>query len=167
MLDLLAARFTGEGGPRAGDPRTLLSAWKRKAGSSDTDLPEREALDLAQELGASQLLLGSVVGTPPRIVLHANLVAVPSGTVRATADAEGPADRLGALVDRLAADLLAGSARQADRFAGAIARPPCRSCACISTEWPTSGAADIRRPGAAWVASSSWIRRSSSLHSRS
>ncbi len=123
MLDLLAARFTGEGGPRAGDPRTLLSGWRRKAGSNDTDLPERGALDLAQELGASQLLLGSVVATPARIVLHANLVTVPTGAVRATADAEGPADSLSALVDQLAADLLARSAGRVDRLTGATARP--------------------------------------------
>jgi serine/threonine-protein kinase len=123
MLDLLAARLTGEGGPRAGDPRTLLSGWRRKAGSNETDLAERDALALAQELGAGQLLLGSVVATPQRIVLHANLVAVPSGAVRATADAEGPADSLSALVDELAADLLAGSADRVDRLSGASARP--------------------------------------------
>ncbi|HEY7569342.1 MAG TPA: serine/threonine-protein kinase [Gemmatimonadaceae bacterium] len=123
MLDLLAARLTGEGGPRAGDPRTLLSGWRRRAGSNDTDLPERDALDLAKELGASQLLLGSVVATPARIVLHANLVTVPTGAVRATADAEGPADSLSALVDRLAADLLARGAGQTERLTGATARP--------------------------------------------
>ena len=124
MLDLLAAKLTGEGGPRAGDPRTLLAAWQRRAAGAAGDLPERDAVALARALGAGQLLLGAVVGTPQRVSLRASLLAVPSGRVRATADVEGPTDSLGALVDRLAADLLARSAGEAERLAGTIATTP-------------------------------------------
>ena len=140
MLDLLAAKLTGEGGPRAGDPRTLLAAWQRRTRGAGADLPEDAALAMARELGAGQLLLGAVVGTARRVSLRASLLAVPSGRVRASVDVEGPTDSLGVLVDRLAADLLARSAGEGERLAGTIASTPLPVLRLY-----LAGTADVRR----------------------
>ena len=76
MIDLVAARLTGEGGARAADPGSVMAAWRRAAGSEADDLPERAALGLARRLGAGQLLVGGVVGTPDHVALNASLLPV-------------------------------------------------------------------------------------------
>ncbi len=121
MLDLLAAKFTGEGGPRASDPRTVLSAWRRRATQNAADPVQAEALAMARDLGGSQLLLGSVVGSSRRITLTATLLETPSGRSRGNATVEGPVDSLGALVDRLAALLLTRGAGESERLGGSLA----------------------------------------------
>ncbi|HUQ83269.1 MAG TPA: serine/threonine-protein kinase [Gemmatimonadaceae bacterium] len=107
MLDLLAAKLTGEGGMRATDPRQLLDAWRRAGGSEAAELPREGALALARRLGAGRLLLGDVVGTPNRIVLTASLLGSASGDSLVKLSVEGPPDSLAWIVDRLAARLLA------------------------------------------------------------
>jgi len=106
MLDMLAAMLTGEGGPRAADPRTLMSAWRRAGGDQTTDVAQDAAIDVARQIGAGYALFGAVVGTPTRVALSATLVRVPGGATQARATAEGPVDSLPALVDRLASQLL-------------------------------------------------------------
>ena len=107
MLDLLAAKLTGEGGLRATDPRQLLDAWHRAGGSDSAELPPERALALARRLGAGRLLLGDVVGTPTRIVITASLLGSAGGDSIARLSVEGPPDSLAWLVDKLAARLLA------------------------------------------------------------
>ena len=116
MLDLLATKLTGDGGPRSADPRALLSAWRRAAGSDTADLPRGEALDVAEELGAGQLLQGDIGGTHERLVLNASLVRVRDGRAQAQATVTGPADSLAQLVDQLTARLLAMGAGEAERL---------------------------------------------------
>jgi eukaryotic-like serine/threonine-protein kinase len=106
MVDLLATKLTGEAGPRAVNPGIVLSAWERVGGMKGNDLPMGEKLRLAQSVGAGQLVLGSIVGTPRRIEMSAELVALPGADVRATASARGSADAYGELVDSVAAELL-------------------------------------------------------------
>ena len=106
MIDLLAAKLTGEGGPRAADPRTVTSAFRRAAGSEHEDLSQADAVDVAREIGAGQALLGGIVGSPAHVTLSATVVAVPGGAQRAQASVAGPADSLPALVDRLTSQLL-------------------------------------------------------------
>jgi serine/threonine-protein kinase len=121
MLDLLAAKLTGEGGPRSSDPRTLLSAWRRAAGSDTTDLSRERALELAERLGAGQLLIGDIAGTAQHLTLTASLVSVRDGRADAPRSVSGPADSLSAMVDRLASELLALRAGEGERlsaFAG-------------------------------------------------
>src|SRR5881296_1485852 len=89
MVDLLAAKLTGEGGPRASDSRSVLAAWRRAGGTEGEDLPEDRGLEVARRVGAGNLLLGEVVGTPSRLVLSASLVSVPSGRRRSGATIEG------------------------------------------------------------------------------
>jgi serine/threonine-protein kinase len=114
MLDLLAAKLTGEGGPRSVNPRTVMSAWRRRA--SDDDLAQEQALALAQALGAGRLVLGEVVGAPGRLVLSATLLAVPGGRVLARESVSGPSDSLPFKVDELAARLLAQQAGEVERL---------------------------------------------------
>ena len=107
MLDLLAAKLTGEGGPRAADPRSVLSAWRRATQSPGEDLAQDETVRLAANLGAGQVILGGIVGTPARMVVNATVLEVPSGKpIREVVTVEGPADSLASLVDQLAVKLL-------------------------------------------------------------
>ncbi len=106
MLDLVAARLTGEGGTRAADPGSVMAAWRRATGAGADDLPERDALGLARRLGAGQLLVGGVVGTPEHVALTASLLPVGAGRPRADAKVEGATDSLPQLVDRLIAQLI-------------------------------------------------------------
>jgi tetratricopeptide (TPR) repeat protein len=118
MLDLLAAKLTGEGGPRSADPRALLSAWRRAAGSDTAALPRERALQLAETLGAGQLLLGEIdaVGDD-RLQLRATLVRVRDGRAQAPVQVEGPTDSLVQLVDQLTAQLLTVGAGEQERLA--------------------------------------------------
>ncbi len=114
LVDLLAAKLTGEGGPRSVDPRTVLAGWKQAAGDPNTDLTQEQALQLAASLGAGRLLLGELTGNPARLVLNASLVAAHNGqTVRATV--QGPQDSLTALVDQLVAQLLVRESNEGEQ----------------------------------------------------
>ena len=113
MLDLLAATLTGDGGPRAADPRSLMSVWGRLVGDERRDLPQDSAMLVARQLGAGRLLLGGIVGTVEQLVINAKLLEVPEGTVRAVASVTGKADSLGVLIDRLTSELLAREAGEA------------------------------------------------------
>ena len=107
MLDLLAAKLTGEGGLRATDPRQMLDAWRKAGGTESSELSRDADMALARRLGAGRLLLGDVVGTPDRIVITASLLGSARGDSIARLSVEGPPDSLAWLVDRLAARLLA------------------------------------------------------------
>ena len=116
MVDLLAAKLTGSAGPRSADPRSLLTAWRRAAGNDSADLPRTRALDVAESLGAGQLLIGDVTGDSSHITLHAVLVRVTDGRAQAPARVEGELDSLPKLVDQLTAQLLATDAGEDDRL---------------------------------------------------
>jgi len=119
MLDLLGAKLTGDGGPRAADPRSVMSIWRRQVGDEHRDLPQDSAMLLARQLGAGRLLLGGIVGTQDRLVINASLLEVPGGGARAVASVAGRADSLGVLIDRLASELLVREAGEAtQRVAG-------------------------------------------------
>jgi eukaryotic-like serine/threonine-protein kinase len=110
IVDLLALKLTGEGGPRAADPRAVLSAWRRAGGSASDDVAPDAAVGIAQRLGAGRLIDGGVVGTPDHLTLTASVLQVPGGRHSAPVSVEGPPDSVAALVDRLTAELLAGEA---------------------------------------------------------
>jgi tetratricopeptide (TPR) repeat protein len=123
MIDLVAARLTGEGGSRAADPGSVMKAWRRAAGSDAGDLSEGDALGLARRLGAGRLLTGGVVGMPGHVALTASLLPVGSGGLRAEAKVEGMADSLPQLVDRLIAQLITEEAGAPRGLAGLVNRP--------------------------------------------
>lgn len=105
LVDLLATKLATGTMARAVDPRTLLAAW-RKAGAEERDLDPVKAVETARDVGAGQLLVGSVVGDQRRITINAVLVNSGNGDTVTSAEEIGPADSLTALVDRLAAKLL-------------------------------------------------------------
>ncbi|HUR94330.1 MAG TPA: serine/threonine-protein kinase [Gemmatimonadales bacterium] len=107
MVDLLQAKLTGEGGPRAADTRSVLAAVRDAGGSDSQDLAEDAAAGVARKLGAGRVLQGSIVGPPDHLVIAASLVTVPGGRTLAQASVAGPKDSLFALIDRLTAQLLA------------------------------------------------------------
>ncbi len=107
MVDLLAAMYTGEGGPRAIDPRTALAAWKRHGGGEQAEAAGPAA---ARDLGAGQYLLGSVVGTGSRLVLSASVGRPGQDGAIVQARVEGPTDSLSSLVDALVGRLLVRTA---------------------------------------------------------
>jgi len=104
MLDLLAANLTGEGGPRATDPRASLAAW-RQAGGDEREITEEESRALARRLGAARVLLGSVVGSGSRIVITASVIGTADGASN-DVRVEGSVDSLTHLVDRLTSEVL-------------------------------------------------------------
>ena len=123
MIDLVAARLTGEGGARAADPGSVMAAWRRAARSETDDLPGSAVLELARRLGAGQVLLGGVVGTPDHLALTASLLPVQGGSPRAEARVEGVADSLPQLVDRLIAQLITEETGTSHGLEGLVNRP--------------------------------------------
>ena len=117
MVDLLATKLGGTASLRPADPRTLLAAWG-EAGRGPGALREADAVRVAEEVGAGRLVDGEVVGTGSRLTVSARIIDVPGGSVTARATAEGSADSLTQLVDRLAASLLAlGAGEEEQRLA--------------------------------------------------
>lgn len=114
MVDLLSAKLTGEGGPRAADPRTVLGAWHRR-GSGDP-LTDEAALDFARSVGVGGLILGEIVGTEDRFVITASLFDVDTRGRRSGGSVEGSARELASLVDRLTAELLVRGAGESQRL---------------------------------------------------
>ena len=102
VVDLLAARLTGEVGPRAVDPAGATAVW---AELSEAD-PTRATDGLARRFGAGLTLTGSVVADPSGLNVSASLSEVSSTSDLASTSVQGPADSLAAIVDRLAAGLL-------------------------------------------------------------
>jgi tetratricopeptide (TPR) repeat protein len=106
MVDLLAAKLTGEGGPRAVDSRASLRLWERATSGGATPMDREGALALARDMGAGQLLLGEMVGSPGRLTISAAIHDVAHGAAGAPVSVTGAADSLPWLVDRLVAGLL-------------------------------------------------------------
>jgi len=106
MLDLLSAKLDGQVGPRAVDPRSVISLLNRRAGADADGLELGSALQIASDLGAGLLLLGEVVNVRPHLMINASLVDVASGRVTVRTSVEGPLERVPVLVDQLVAALL-------------------------------------------------------------
>jgi tetratricopeptide (TPR) repeat protein len=119
MVDLLAAKLTGEGGLRAADPRGVYAAWRRVVRDEREDLPLDSASVLAQRLGAGNVLLGDVVGTAASLVVNASIVNA-RGSVLGRATAQGAHTDLSALVDRLVAQLLTVSSGEEPQRLGVL-----------------------------------------------
>jgi DNA-binding SARP family transcriptional activator len=116
LVDLLAARLGDDAAARVADPGAVMMAWRRAGLVEQPEMPRRESLALARQLGGGRLLLGSVVGTQGNFVINASLLSVPDGEQRAQASVAGPGDSLTSLVDRLVARLLAKEAGEWERL---------------------------------------------------
>ncbi len=120
MVDLLHTKLTGEGGPRAVDPRAVLSAWRRAVSDEEHDLSPDESVRLARQLGAAQVLLGGIVGTPSGLTISASVLSVPSGNVVAERSVIGVQDSLSFMVDRLVAEVLSLGAGEGEQRLAAL-----------------------------------------------
>jgi DNA-binding SARP family transcriptional activator/TolB-like protein/Tfp pilus assembly protein PilF len=105
MVDLLSTKLDGAGSVRTADPYAVLGVLAR-SGKSVLD-PER-GRSLAAELGAEWYVLGSVVAAGEQLHMTAALYDS-RGQLRTKADVVGQSESaVFEMVDRLAAQLLAG-----------------------------------------------------------
>jgi DNA-binding SARP family transcriptional activator len=122
IVELLSTRLADDTAARSVDAGAVLGAWRAANLSPDMDVPRDTVVKLATRLGAERVVVGSIVGTPARVVLSASALALPAGTVTGEASVIGPADSISALVDRLAARLLVSEAGQDDELSHYISR---------------------------------------------
>jgi serine/threonine-protein kinase len=106
LVDLLAIALGSDGGLRTVEPRAVLSAWDRVAGTHVGEITPDAARDIARRVGAGRVIDGGVVGTPGHLTLTAALLALPGSPGTARVSVEGPVDSLSVLVNRLAGQLL-------------------------------------------------------------
>jgi eukaryotic-like serine/threonine-protein kinase len=97
MTDLVRVRLTGEGGPRAVEPQAVDEAGRT--------------------------VRGAVTGDRGHLVVTASLPDTGSGHGSVRASAEGPADSLGPIADRLVAQLLVGDAGETAHLADLLQAP--------------------------------------------
>jgi len=110
VVELLSTRLADDSAARSIDAGAVLGAWRAAGLAPAMDVPRDTVVKLARRLGAERVVIGSAVGTPARIILRAEVLVVPSGTVSADASISGPVDSLTTLIDRLAGQLLAAEA---------------------------------------------------------
>jgi tRNA A-37 threonylcarbamoyl transferase component Bud32/TolB-like protein len=122
LSELLAVQLTGEGGPRAVEPRAVLGAWRQRAPAGGA-LGPAATLQVARDLGAGRLVDGGVAGGQGHVVVTASVLDASSGRTIGRASAEGPVDSLGLLVARLAAQVLAADAGESQQLANLNAVP--------------------------------------------
>lgn len=121
MVDVVAVKLTGQGGPRAADPRATLAAWHSiTAAGVGADAATR----LARRVGAGSVLDGSIVGDAHRIVLSAHLTSPGGGAKGEPVSVEGPPDSVTALIDRLLIRLLASRSGENQRSLAEITSLP-------------------------------------------
>jgi DNA-binding SARP family transcriptional activator len=115
MVDLLyRSLVAGEGGPTAVDPTSAIGAWER-AGGDGRGLSLADALELARQVGAGQLLLGSIVGTQSGFNISAELRHVTDGELIASTSIAATETEFHWLADSLMLRLV-GTQVQPDRL---------------------------------------------------
>ncbi len=117
MVELLSARLADDTSLRSVDPGIVLGGWRAAGLTTRDDAPRAEILRTAERLGASRVVVGSIVGTLPQGIVSASVIRISSGDVTAEATVKGSADSLAALVDRLAVALLAVEAGEHEGLA--------------------------------------------------
>lgn len=120
MVDLIAPKLTGVGGPRAVDSRTTLSAWRRAIDSGNEDITPKDAIKLARKLKASQVILGEVIAAPGAIALNARVYSTIDGVAGDAAEVKTTQDSLLSAVDLLVAELLSTQAGEKDRLSALL-----------------------------------------------
>lgn len=108
--EILARHLADGAGQRVLEPATVIDAAAAASppGTPGVSTPRARALAIARDLGAGEVVVGRIGGTPARVTLGATVVDVASGADRAGASVSGPLDSLASLVDSLAGRLVAG-----------------------------------------------------------
>lgn len=120
MVDLLAAEFTGEGGPVAVDSRAAINAWTRLASPSREPTAD-DARRVARVIGADRALVGELIQLPGRQVrLAGRLLRASDATVQVVPTVTGPNDSLATLVDDFAGKVLAVEAGITEPRVGSV-----------------------------------------------
>ncbi|HEX2165691.1 MAG TPA: BTAD domain-containing putative transcriptional regulator [Longimicrobiales bacterium] len=115
LVDLLSTNLDGAAGLRTVDPRAVLSA---AAGATDRSPGQRR--EVAAQLGAARYVMGDIAEAGGRLRITAAIYDVARGDAPARrAYAEGDADSLFAVVDRLTVALLE---ERVQRIGGRVAR---------------------------------------------
>ena len=104
MVDLLSTNLNAVGGIRTVDPRAVLFQVKKRGPALAVDL--EGALSVGKALDAGAVLLGSVVNAGPQVRLSAQLYDRNGTPLGQTAQVDGPADSVLALVDSLSVRLV-------------------------------------------------------------
>lgn len=107
LVDLVSTALDGTGAYHASDPRAVLIRWGRDVGESGALAEPGQAAGVASDLGAGQMILGSVIETGSgRVRLAAELFNTRWLRKVASAAVEGPESEMTSLVDQLTVDLL-------------------------------------------------------------
>ena len=110
IADLLSAEFNGEVGPLAVEAGEAYRAWER-AGGARLPLTQTVALQVARDLGAGQLVLGSMVGNAKAFTVAATILRVADAKVLVSrVEIQGTEDSLPAVTNALATQLLGRAA---------------------------------------------------------
>ncbi|HTK49565.1 MAG TPA: BTAD domain-containing putative transcriptional regulator [Gemmatimonadaceae bacterium] len=117
MVELLSTRLADDSAARSVDAGAVLGAWRAAGLAPAMDVSRDTVVKLAAQLGAERVVVGSVVGTPARVIFRASVLLVPSGKVSADASIAGPVENLTSLIDRLAGQLLASEAGEDQQLA--------------------------------------------------
>lgn len=105
MVDLLSTNLDGVAGLRAIDSQTILARWSEGVGDeSPADIPA--VLEVGRAAGARYVVLGHAVGVGRRLRLIADVYDLETGARLGQGRAEGAADSVFTLVDRLTIDVL-------------------------------------------------------------
>ncbi|MGD2215332.1 MAG: tetratricopeptide repeat protein [Gemmatimonadales bacterium] len=107
LVDLLATALDATGQFHSSDPRAVLNRFQRLAGESG-ELPEPEiAAEVAGQLGASRVILGSLIKTGPNAVrLSADIYSVRWLRKEGSAVVVGSEEDITSLVEQLIIELL-------------------------------------------------------------
>lgn len=125
FAELLAPEFTGEGGPRAIDMSTVLSAWRGAGGGLRTPVSQEVGMRLARQLGAGLLCQGSIVGSGGRLIVSASLVDATSGkAIGNPARATGTADSMETMLGQVYTGLLGAGSRDRVRESARLTKSP-------------------------------------------
>ena len=129
LIELLSTRLADDTASGAVDAGAVLRAGRRAGMAGRVEVPLASMVAIAQRLGAKQIVVGNVVGTPHHLIVSASVIAVANGNVIANATVTGSTDTLTALVDQLAARLLLTQAGQAETLASrtSVSLPALRS----------------------------------------
>jgi DNA-binding SARP family transcriptional activator/TolB-like protein len=106
LVDLLAVRLADARRPGPVDARLAIASWVRAGGSAGGSPPLPALLNAARNLGASQVVVGTVVSSGGELLLSAELVEVSTGRRMARVETHGQADSVLRLVDTLAVRLV-------------------------------------------------------------
>lgn len=105
LVDLLSTNLDGPGGLRGIDSRTVLARWSESV--PDGTRPDLATmLEVARAADARWVVVGSLVGTATDVRLSADVYEVEGGGKVGTAQANGAAADIMALVDRLSVEVV-------------------------------------------------------------